>query len=180
MSNYFNSVRFFRVPFDWRNPIGYLIVVCILLAGTYATFICVMPIVVFLIGCCWLFIAFVKDISNDLPLLNEFKTCDRQIQQQRIEAFCNIIELFSDAKQLSRKTHKVLKLSMFEPSAGWRTFLTFFIRFVDEFNSIYEFITTGYFLWALLNTCSSLLAFQIQLVEYTLSSQTKRQSLSNN
>lgn len=43
-----------------------------------------------------------------------------------------------------------------------------FHRFVDEFNDIYEFIITGYFLWALLNMCSSLLVFRMQLVEYNL------------
>lgn len=37
-------------------------------------------------------------------------------------------------------------------------------RFVDDFNGIYQFITTGMFLWTILCISSSLLAIQMQLV----------------
>lgn len=39
-------------------------------------------------------------------------------------------------------------------------------RFIADFNRIYEFITTGFFLWAIFAMCISCLLLQMQLLEY--------------
>lgn len=57
------------------------------------------PIYGFCIAFCWLIIAFVKDIRNDLDQLT---LNDRHQNHEQITGiFCEIIELYSEVKQLS-------------------------------------------------------------------------------
>lgn len=55
----------------------------------------------FILCSCFLFICIAKDITNDLPLLDckkPSKSDDRKMKQR----FCDTIQMYSDAKQLSK------------------------------------------------------------------------------
>lgn len=63
------------------------------------------PLIAFITGSCWIFIAFVKDLENDLPKLNgDEKPIEKQSLQYQLEIkqiFCDIAQRFSDGKQLN-------------------------------------------------------------------------------
>lgn len=59
-----------------------------------------MPGICFLLGCCWLFICFAKEVTNDLSLLN----INGRRKRNRFEVkqrFCNIVRVYTDVKELS-------------------------------------------------------------------------------
>lgn len=51
------------------------------------------------IGICWLVIFFIADIENDLSNLNDRENVRQNVQELKVR-FCNIIQLFSEVKQL--------------------------------------------------------------------------------
>lgn len=92
-------ILFLRFPFDWKTPFGYLVAFalqssgCICISWVYAQFTS------FLFGSCWFFIFVAKDITTDFDTFNaDVKSQDGNRQKLR-ENFCNLIEIFSDAKQ---------------------------------------------------------------------------------
>lgn len=75
-----------RLPFDLNSPLQ-----C---ATAFSALFCAAQIICLLIGTCWLLIAIVKDIKSDL----------RKIDQSHLvtyQGFCNIIQMYSDARELS-------------------------------------------------------------------------------
>lgn len=54
----------------------------------------------FYIGSCWLFISFVKDIKNDLDLLNVAGKSKRS-RMKVTERFCDVVQVYSNVKELS-------------------------------------------------------------------------------
>lgn len=92
------SVR--RIPFDWKTPQGYLIVFIDQCAACYFLCLSCTSIMCFAIGTCMMITSILRDIANDLSLLNEpiiFNARRNKIAQQ----FYDIIQLHCDAKQLS-------------------------------------------------------------------------------
>lgn len=68
---------------------------------------CGLPIICILIGSCWLIIAFVKDITNDL---SNFKIIEMRLIKNRAELkvrFFNMIRFYSDAKELGENSHQI-------------------------------------------------------------------------
>lgn len=57
--------------------------------------------VVHLVGSCWLFMFIVQDITMDLTNFNLNVQSNEENQGQMIQNFYVIIQLYSDAKQLS-------------------------------------------------------------------------------
>lgn len=60
------------------------------------------PTISFYIGSCWLFIAFAKDIKNDLDQLHIAGNSKRS-HMKVMERFCNNVQAYSNAKELSDK-----------------------------------------------------------------------------
>lgn len=92
------SVR--RIPFDWKTPQGYLIVFIDQCAACYFLCLSCTSIMCFAIGTCMMITSILRDIANDLSLLNEpiiFNARRNKMAQQ----FYDIIQLHCDAKQLS-------------------------------------------------------------------------------
>lgn len=75
-------------------------------APVFYTLLLVTAIMCFLVGTCWLFIAFLKDIKNDVSLLNVSETSDDRLEIVA-ERFCTIIQRFLDITQLSYKFHRL-------------------------------------------------------------------------
>lgn len=96
-----SHLAFWRLPQpNWHSPFGYLIALFIELAAAFAMLFSVLTIICLLVGSCWLFIAFVEDIINDLTQLKideKSNATDREMKT----CFSNIIQFYSDAKQLS-------------------------------------------------------------------------------
>lgn len=86
----------FRVPFDWRTPFGYLLLILIYEVGCFGICFSCATSISFIIGSPWLFVVIAKDITADL------KHLDTNDQQQIHARLRNIIHHFSDLKELSR------------------------------------------------------------------------------
>ena len=114
--------------------------------------------VCFFFGSSWLFILFVKDITEDLEFLNVGGVSRNHSRVKMKQRLCKNIQNYLEIKQLSSYsiTLSVKNLSDF--------FLSF-RRFVDEFNSIYEYTFFAFFGATLLFVCSSLIILLSQLVE---------------
>lgn len=93
-----------RTPFNWKTPFGYLATLLAETFALYSTVLMCAPFVCFLVGPCSLFIYFAKDITDDFRLLDADDKNDRSERTGKInEHFCNAVQLFADAKQLSWK-----------------------------------------------------------------------------
>lgn len=102
----------FRLPYNWKTPITYLLTLLIECANAYFLTINIVPVLCFFMGSCALLITFVEDITMDLALLDfakiEAKSTSSKAKEEikpkiATEHFCNIIERLSDTKQLSTK-----------------------------------------------------------------------------
>lgn len=94
------SLQIFRLPFNWKTPFGYVIAVIFISAACFATLYVLTLTLSFYASSCWLFIFYVKDISNDVSFLavgGQSNRCHRKMK----ERFCKIVQLNSIVKQLS-------------------------------------------------------------------------------
>lgn len=96
-----------RMPFNWKTPFGYCITMLIQSTDVYYSGLCGLPIVCFLIGGCYLLKTIVNDITNDLFRLNTVQKSEKDRINTKI-LFCNIIQNFSDTKQLSKIYLKIV------------------------------------------------------------------------
>lgn len=95
------------MPFDWHAPLGYSIALLEQAIVAYCACCMTSPVTCFIAGSCWLFVAFVEDITSDLCALNaEIKSTNAN-QMDVKKRFCEIINLYSDVKQLSGNAIKL-------------------------------------------------------------------------
>lgn len=91
---------FYRLPVDSKTLFGYAFAFCVELSGSFFTSHIVIPYLCLAIATLWVIKSFVKDITNDLPMLNVTKASDANYKMVT-ENFCAIAQRLSDAKQLS-------------------------------------------------------------------------------
>lgn len=91
----------FRLPFKSHPPFGYLIIWLIDFVAVFFTFACLAPLMSYAAGSSWAIIAFVTDIMNDVTKINRICKVTRQNTWEIKVRFCNIIQLYSEVKQLS-------------------------------------------------------------------------------
>lgn len=89
-----------RWPFNWKTPSGYVFAFLDESTVQVIGVLMFLPIIIFLIGSCWLIIVCIKDIGNDLTSL-EF---DKNIAELK-KPFCNIVKHYSEAKELSENNN---------------------------------------------------------------------------
>lgn len=94
------SILRVRLPFNWKTPLGYLVVQLSEAMSFLSIVSCLISTLCFYAGSCWLIIAFGKDIANDLDLLNVGGASNRNRKLTR-ERFGKIIQIHMDVKQLS-------------------------------------------------------------------------------
>lgn len=120
--------------------------------------------IVFLFWFMLAFIIIIRDITNDIELLNVGGASKRSSKIMH-ERMAKLIQLHSDVKELSYSISQLLEIqiSSFPISCE----LSFFniCRLIDEFNGIYIFITLFYFLYDLLLVCFSIWALTEELVK---------------
>lgn len=88
------------LPFDWQTPCGYLIALGTQFASAFGVLFSATTVLGFLVGSCWIFVKIVDDITTDLKHLNENVSSDRTMRIMKMRLH-DIIEIYSDAKQLS-------------------------------------------------------------------------------
>lgn len=80
---------------------GYLMALCIEWMAVFSIIQTTIPVMCFFIGSCWLYIAFAKDITNDLNLLDIGGFESNEGRTKIKLKLCHIAQIHSDAKQLS-------------------------------------------------------------------------------
>lgn len=89
----------YRLPFNWRTPLGFIVVLLYQILVAYLVGLLFIPILCFLVGSCFLLKIFVEDTTKDLNRLNMSKMYGNNKEVKEI--FCNIAQDFSNLKQLS-------------------------------------------------------------------------------
>ena len=154
---------FWRLPFNWKTPLGYLIALLIQCIETTCDDFSGLPVACFLFQSCQLFEAFVEDIARDVSLL-DIEFCSSEANRhQATENFVNVLRNFTTVKQLSDAMifDRMSILVIF--AIFWSILLIF--RFVYKFNECYEFIITDISLWSNIMITTTLLTIQFELVE---------------
>lgn len=90
------------MPFDWRTPLGYSIALVSESLASYSMVFMGGPSACFFVGSCSLIMGFVKNITNDLSSLS-VSAISKKNQKKKLKLrFYNILQDFSDAKQLCK------------------------------------------------------------------------------
>lgn len=89
-----------RLPYDWKTPLGYSLAMLEQSIAAYSSCASVVSMGSFFIGCCWLIISFVKDITNELNLLNDNATSG-QSDGKLLMDFIKVVKRHANVKQLS-------------------------------------------------------------------------------
>lgn len=92
----------FRLPFDEKTLLYYAIAYLIECAALFSILVGAAAAVCHLIGSCWLIVAFVEDISIELPTLSIDDEESSPNEREWTERLINIIQLHSHIKQLSK------------------------------------------------------------------------------
>lgn len=137
---YFLFLAHNRWPFNMLTLWGFFTITIFESVSFFCILFSNVPTVCLLIGCCWIFIAFSKDITSELQSLNIRYEKSHMKNPSKVELyFCNIARAHSDV-----------------------------ISYISEFNTTQEFKTFNVFLRTLLTICCSLYLFNSQLVEYKI------------
>lgn len=93
-------LSWWRWPFNWKTPIGYIFVYLDEFTTQNIGALFCVPLLGILVGSCWLTVAYVNDISDELAFLESNKMSKKSANELK-EPFCKTINLYSDAKELS-------------------------------------------------------------------------------
>lgn len=115
-----------------------------------------------MIGSCWLFRAFIEDITSVLHVFDAEKIQNGNHTKNK-ERFCKIIQLYSDVKELSDEYY--IQLEFRSTHNFTLHFNLIIVRFVIYFNQIYEFLVFIFIGWSLLAICSILIVLNAELVK---------------
>lgn len=88
------------LPFDWKTPFGYLGAWLSEVTGCFATYAVAIPLNGFIFASSWLFIAINDDLTEELATFNtDLGTLNENGYLDLMQRFCDIIQLYSDAKE---------------------------------------------------------------------------------
>lgn len=94
---------YLRLPFDWKAPLGYSIALMLSATSVFYILYCGVAAVSTFVGLNLITIAIADGIADDVNIMNELNIkSDRNDFEAKL-LFCNIINDFSDVKQLSVK-----------------------------------------------------------------------------
>lgn len=90
-----------RWPFDWKTPLGYLVVWIAQCAGIASIVVISVGFYGFVLGSCWLFIVIAKDITKDVTAFNNaVRTLKNNRDHAKLmETLRDIIQIYSNVKQ---------------------------------------------------------------------------------
>lgn len=88
------------LPFDWRAPLSYLVAWFIQLAANFSLNLSVIPFFILMFASSWLFVAITDEITQELTAFNNnIKILAEKNHGKLIRCLCDIIQLYSNAKQ---------------------------------------------------------------------------------
>lgn len=90
-----------RFPFESYPPFGYLIVLLCETGSSFCILSCLSPLICLAIGSCWTIITFMTDIMHDLSRMNRACKVVPQVAWELKKRFYDVIQLYSEVKQLS-------------------------------------------------------------------------------
>lgn len=86
--------RFYRYPFDWRKPFGYIIAVtCQYIEASYFMYI-LLSLSILIIGTYWMLTSIIQDIKEVLLKVNSEK-CMKDL----LNRFAEFVQLYAETKQ---------------------------------------------------------------------------------
>lgn len=89
-----------RYPFDWRTPFGYLVASLAQFVGTLTVESIYIQFLNIVFGSCWLFIFVAEDIIQDVDAFNtSIKAISNESHTELTKRFCDLLRIYSDAKQ---------------------------------------------------------------------------------
>lgn len=116
-----------------------------------------------MVGTCWVFTVALKDITNDLPMLTVGGRSLKKREKIK-RRFCNFVQIYLDLKELSGLSVK-LYMRICANLSNRLNFIFVNSNFYTN-NTIYKLMVTAFFVYATLAISVTMLAFQMQLVEY--------------
>lgn len=145
------------LPFDWRNPIGYLFgfafqatsAFYIAFAGPYHTS--------FIAGTCLMSISLAEDLKKHLLCVNDLAK-HRKTRSKLLKKMSNSVQFHSNCKQLS-------SIRKFNSSSHMKPY-DWFSRLIDDFTDVYELIFLAFFGWSYLSICGTTLMIHYELVTF--------------
>lgn len=152
-----------RTPFDWRTPIGYLIIYSIeFSAAFYMTHIAACLFGTLFTSCSIIF-TFCNEIKNDIHALDESSKGDESpvILMKRI---VDIVGFHATAKQLSHIDSVWSEPTFFRFQFD-NCLLCSILRLISDMDNTFALIIVVYILWFLSAICGTLLMVQMALVE---------------
>lgn len=158
----FTSKRF---PFDWTNPIGYLIVIIIeyVICG-YEFFIVAFTLALG-IGVFWFGIAVIKELKRIIHSMNNKTKANKSQLNELKVLFSEYIHTHAAIKQLSA-------FQFFKNSKDQLESIESF-RLIHDFADVFQPIFMALFTWSLLAISNALLIFQMEIVEFVLAFRTE-------
>lgn len=149
---------FFRLPFNWRTPIGYSVAFLLPLISTFAIDYSILPTACFTIGSYLLIRAVLKIIRNKIQISCGAIKNDKEMK----EFFVDVITDISDVKELSPNSIEILCQEYF---FTLRLLYNIYVRMMRAYTDIQQFAITGLFLWTIFTISSLILGIQSELVE---------------
>lgn len=88
------------MPIDWKTPFGYLMAWAVQFAGLLAVVLATISLYSLIFASCWLFVTITDDITQELVAFNiDVEISDGTDHDELMRYFCDIVQLYSDAKQ---------------------------------------------------------------------------------
>lgn len=96
----FDSTHSRMLPFDWKTPFGYFVAWLSEISGCFATYAVEIPLNSLIFASSWLLITINDDLTQELAAFNDdLKTLNKSDHLELVRRFCDIIQLYSDAKE---------------------------------------------------------------------------------
>lgn len=152
---------FTRLPFNWKQPIGYAIALSMQCIEVYYSVMAGVILGSYAIGSCFLLKSFVNDITNDILLFNLEAAVSDHNYELTAKRFIHFVQEFSNVKELSQWI-------WMEFFIGNDSFNFFFSnsRFIREFNRDFQYFVIVNYFWSRLTMLSSTITLFFVLVEY--------------
>lgn len=153
-----SNAFFQRLPFDWRNPLGYVVAVAIQYTMTsYATIIG-SAVIAIGIGSYLYVIASCKCIKGNLmSISHEWST------QNIFDQFIEFIEFHKFVKQLRNKWN--WSIIFYSIGIGDILFIVYCLcRFINDLTDIFQHLLTIVFVWCFVTICGAMLMILLLLV----------------
>lgn len=161
--SFHSNAKIPRVPFDWKTPSGFLVMMILQsILGAYHFFLS-STITTFGIAIYLFLHSAIEDIKANFDSTTYKRPNMRKRTTTRIRSvkqLCEFVELHSDSKQLSR----TLCWNSNQIKILFSGFVPFRFRLVREFSDIYYPILLTVFSCSFVTICGSMLMIQLEIV----------------